>query len=184
MFAPSPATGWLADRFGAAAVAAAGAVLLILAGMGGLGHHHGHDMVALLIVLGLGWNCMVGGSALLAASVPWALRPAPRPSARPPWPGRRRRGAPAAGILVALGGFTTLCLAGSAVGAALLAATCHRLGNAHAINQPGPLETPADPAGVSLACWFGGAQRSGDVAGVAGASGVVQAPGDERCGYG
>ena len=27
-------------------------------------------------------------------------------------------GAPAAGILVALGGFTTLCLAGSAVGAA------------------------------------------------------------------
>ncbi|MET0478006.1 MAG: MFS transporter, partial [Actinomycetota bacterium] len=56
MFAPSPATGWLADRFGAPAVATAGAGLLILAGMGGLGHHHGHDMVALLIVLGLGWN--------------------------------------------------------------------------------------------------------------------------------
>ena len=95
MFAPSPATGWLADRFGAPAVAAAGAGLLILAGMGGLGHHHGHDMVALLIVLGLGWNCgVVGGSALLAASVPRPSGPAPRPSAKPPWawppPPRRR----------------------------------------------------------------------------------------------
>ena len=77
MFAPSPVTGWLADRFGAAAVASAGAALLVLAGLGGLDHHPGgHDMVALLIVLGLGWNCgVVGGSALLAASVPQALRP-------------------------------------------------------------------------------------------------------------
>ena len=136
MFAPSPATGWLADRFGAAAVAAAGAVLLILAGMGGLGHHHGHDMVALLIVLGLGWNCgVVGGSALLAASVPPALRPRSEAIGEASMGLAAAAGAPAAGILVALGGFTTLCLAGSAVGAALLAATRRRLGNAPAINQ-------------------------------------------------
>ena len=124
MFAPSPATGWLADRFGAPAVAAAGAGLLILAGMGGLGHHHGHDMVALLIVLGLGWNCgVVGGSALLAASVPPALRP------------RSEAIGEASMGLVALGGFTTLCLAGSVAGTALLAATRRRLGSALATNQ-------------------------------------------------
>jgi MFS family permease len=136
MFAPSPATGWLADRFGAPAVAAAGAGLLILAGMGGLGHHHGHDMVALLIVLGLGWNCgVVGGSALLAASVPPALRPRSEAIGEASMGLAAAAGAPAAGILVALGGFTTLCLAGSAVGAALLAATRRRPGNAPAIIQ-------------------------------------------------
>jgi hypothetical protein len=32
-------------------------------------------------------------------------------------------GAPAAGLLVALGGFATLCLAGSAAGAVILAGT-------------------------------------------------------------
>jgi MFS family permease len=131
MFAPSPATGWLADRFGAAAVAAAGAGLLILAGMGGLGHQHGHDMVALLIVLGLGWNCgVVGGSALLAASVPPALRPRSEAIGEASMGLAAAAGAPAAGILVALGGFTTLCLAGSVAGTALLAATRHRPGSA------------------------------------------------------
>ena len=141
MFAPSPATGWLADRFGAPAVAAAGAGLLILAGMGGLGHHHGHDMVALLIVLGLGWNCgVVGGSALLAASVPpRPSGPAPRPSARPPWAWPPPPGRPG---LVALGGFTTLCLAGSAVGAALLAAT-----------PPAAHPPPPSLVGRSLSVW-------------------------------
>jgi MFS family permease len=136
MFAPSVATGWLADRFGAAAVAAAGAGLLILAGMGGLGHQHGHDMVALLIVLGLGWNCgVVGGSSLLAASVPPALRPRSEAIGEASMGLAAAAGAPAAGILVALGGFTSLCLAGSVVGAALLAATRRRVGKALATNQ-------------------------------------------------
>jgi MFS family permease len=136
MFAPSPVTGWLADRFGAAAVAAAGAVLLILAGMGGLGHQHGgHHMVALLIVLGLGWNGgVVGGSALLAASVPPALRPRSEAIGEASM-GLAAAGAPAAGILVALGGFTTLCLAGSVVGAVILTGTRRRLRHAPAANQ-------------------------------------------------
>ena len=125
MFAPSPVTGWLADRFGAAAVASAGAALLVLAGLGGLDHHPGgHGMVALLIVLGLGWNCgVVGGSALLAASVPPTLRPRSEAVGEASMGLAAAAGAPAAGALVALGGFTALCLAGSAVGAVVLAGT-------------------------------------------------------------
>jgi len=127
MFAPSPVTGWLADRFGAAAVAAAGAGLLILAGMGGLGHQHGHDMVALLIVLGLGWNCgVVGGSALLAASVPPALRPRSEAIGEASMGLAAAAGAPAAGLVVALGGFTTTWVAGALAGAVILARTRRR----------------------------------------------------------
>ena len=78
MFAPSVATGWLADRVGGAAVAWAGAALLVLAGVAGALADRGSApaMVAVLVVLGLGWNGgVVGGSALLAASVPAELRP-------------------------------------------------------------------------------------------------------------
>jgi MFS family permease len=128
MFAPSPLTGWLADRFGSAAVATTGVVLLILAGIGGLDHHPaGPGMVAMLIVLGLGWNCgVVGGSALLAASVPPALRPRSEAVGEASMGLAAAAGAPAAGVLVALGGFTTLCLAGAAVAAALLTGTRRR----------------------------------------------------------
>jgi hypothetical protein len=128
MFAPSPVTGRLADRLGPAPVAAAGAVLLILAGIGGLGHDPGgRDMVALLFVLGLGWNCgVVGGSALLAASVPAALRPRSEAIGEASMGLAAAGGAPAAGILVALCGLTTLCVAGSLVGAVVFAATRRR----------------------------------------------------------
>jgi MFS family permease len=128
MFAPSPVTGWLADRFGAAPVAAAGAVLLILAGIGGLdGHPGGHGMVALLILLGLGWNCgVVGGSALLAASVPLALRPRSEAIGEASMGLAAAAGAPAAGLVVALGGFTTAWVAGALAGAVILARTRRR----------------------------------------------------------
>jgi MFS family permease len=127
MFAPSPVTGRLADRLGPAPVAAAGAVLLTLAGIG-LGHDPGGSaMVALLFVLGLGWNCgVVGGSALLAASVPAALRPRSEAIGEASMGLAAAAGAPAAGILVAVGGFTTLCLAGSLVGAAIFAGARRR----------------------------------------------------------
>jgi hypothetical protein len=128
MFAPSPVTGWLADRFGPAPVAAAGAVLLILAGIGGLDDHPGgSDMVALLIVLGLGWNCgVVGGSALLAASVPAAMRPRSEAIGEASMGLAAAAGAPAAGLVVALGGFTTTWVAGALVGALIFARTRRR----------------------------------------------------------
>jgi MFS family permease len=128
MFSPSPVTGGLTDLVGAAPVAAAGAVLLILAGIGGLDDHPGGpDMVALLIVLGLGWNCgVVGGSALLAASVPAALRPRSEAIGEASMGLAAAAGAPAAGLVVALGGFTTTWVAGALVGAVILAGTRRR----------------------------------------------------------
>ena len=84
-------------------------------------------MVALLFVLGLGWNCgVVGGSALLAASVPPALRPRSEAIGEASMGLAAAAGAPAAGILVAVGGFTTLCLAGSLVGTAIFAGARRR----------------------------------------------------------
>jgi MFS family permease len=119
MFAPSPVTGWLADRVGGARVAVAGAALLALAAAGGavVDHADAAAMVGVLVVLGLGWNLgVVGGSALLAASVPAALRPRSEGIGEASMGLAAAAGAPAAGILVALGGFTVLCLAGIAVG--------------------------------------------------------------------
>jgi MFS family permease len=129
MFAPSPGTGWLADRVGGAAVAWAGAALLVLAGVGGavVDHGNGLAMVAVLVLLGLGWNGgVVGGSALLAASVPAELRPRSEGIGEASMGLAAAAGAPAAGVLVVLGGFTTLCLAAAAVATAILAGTRHQ----------------------------------------------------------
>jgi hypothetical protein len=122
MFVPSPLTGWLADRYGGAAVAAGGAVLLVAAGAGGvLAGHDGGAMVAVLAVLGLGWNGgVVGGSALLAASVPARLRPWSEGIGEAAMGVAAAAGAPAAGVLVALGGFAAVCVAGAVAGAAAI----------------------------------------------------------------
>jgi predicted MFS family arabinose efflux permease len=129
MFAPSPVTGWLADRVGSTTIASAGAVLLILAGIGGVvvDHASGPGMVTVLSLLGLGWNCgVVGGSALLAASVPAEVRPRSEGIGEASMGLAAAAGAPAAGILVALGGFATLCLIGAALGAIIVTGTRRR----------------------------------------------------------
>jgi MFS family permease len=123
MFVPSPLTGWLADRLGGRSVAWAGAGLFGLAGVGGAvtDPADGAAMLAVLAVLGLGWNCgVVAGSALLAAAVPTDLRPRSEAVGEAAMGLAAAAGAPAAGLLVALGGFTTLCLAGAAIGVAIL----------------------------------------------------------------
>ncbi len=67
MFAPSLATGWLADRFGRRPVIAAGTVLLLAACLTAPLSDATPALVGALFLLGLGWNlCYVGGSALLA----------------------------------------------------------------------------------------------------------------------
>jgi MFS family permease len=123
MFVPSSLTGWLTDRLGGARVTGAGGVLLALAGVGGAvaDPAHGPVMVAVLLVLGLGWNCgVVAGSALLAAAVPAELRPRSEAVGEASMGLAAAAGAPAAGAVVALGGFATVCLAGAAVGAAIV----------------------------------------------------------------
>jgi MFS family permease len=124
MFAPSPLTGWLSDRVGGAAVSWAGAALLVLAGVGGAvaDHASGPAMVAVMVVLGLGWNAgVVGGSALLAASVPAELRPRSEGIGEATMGLAAAAGAPAAGALVALGGYAILCLAGASLAGMVLA---------------------------------------------------------------
>jgi MFS family permease len=77
MFAVSPITGWLADRYGRRPLLAAGVgtlvVACLLAAAAGDGAY-ALTLVALLL-LGIGWNLgFVGGSALLTESVPAAHR--------------------------------------------------------------------------------------------------------------
>jgi MFS family permease len=124
MFAPSPFTGWLADRAGSAAVALLGAVLLATAGLGGalLDMTDGTVMTGVLAVLGVGWNAgVVGGSTMLDASVPALLRPHTEAIGEIAMGLAAGAGAPIAGLIVAFGDFTTLSIAGAIGGLVLLA---------------------------------------------------------------
>ena len=78
MYALSPVTGWLTDRFGRRPVILVGVGLLLAAcAVAGTA---GHDTARLslgLVLLGLGWSgTMVAGSTLLSESVPAEVRPA------------------------------------------------------------------------------------------------------------
>jgi MFS family permease len=124
MFAPSPLTGWLADRAGGGVVAGVGAVLLVGAGFGGAiaGAHDGAAFTAVLVLLGIGWNAgVVGGSTMLVASVPPALRVNAEGIGEVAMGLAAGAGAPIAGLMVAVGGFPTLSVASAAVGALVFA---------------------------------------------------------------
>lgn len=78
MFGPSPASGYLADRFGPTTVVLLGCSLLLASCAAGMfAQRHGTlGMAGHLVLLGVGWNStLVGGSTLLASAVPQALRP-------------------------------------------------------------------------------------------------------------
>lgn len=129
MFAPSPLTGWLADRVGSMRVAAVGALLLVAAGGSGaiVDLTNGWAMAAVLSLLGLGWNAgVVGGSTMLATSVPPSLRPQTEGIGEVTMGLAAGAGAPAAGIIVALSDIGALSLAGAVGGALMLLAV--RLG--------------------------------------------------------
>jgi Major Facilitator Superfamily len=130
MFAPSPVTGWLADRAGSAIVAALGSGLMVAAGASGavMDLSQSLQMTAMLALLGLGWNAgVVAGSTMLAASVPGHLRPQAEGIGEVAMGLAAGAGAPVAGLLVAYGDFTTLSMAAVVAGALMLAAL--RLGD-------------------------------------------------------
>jgi MFS family permease len=129
MFAPSPLTGRLVDAVGSAAVARLGACVLAAAGLTGamVDEAHGSGVVLMLTLLGLGWNAVVvAASTLLAASVPAAVRPRSEAVGEIAMSLAAGFGAPVAGVLVAVGDFTTLALAGAACALAALLAPAGR----------------------------------------------------------
>jgi MFS family permease len=118
MFAPSPISGWLADRIGPLAVAAVGFVLLGSFGVGGVvvDEQSGIALSALLVLLGLGWNFgIVGGSTSLSAAMTPRLRPHAEGIGEVAMGIAAGLGAPIAGVLVAAGGFSSLSLVAAAV---------------------------------------------------------------------
>jgi MFS family permease len=122
MFAPSPISGWLADRIGPIAVALTGFGFLAAAGLAGTlaDLDSGFTVSALLVLLGLGWNFgIVGGSTLLSASTTPRLRPHAEGIGEVAMGIAAGLGAPIAGVLVAAGGFASLWLAGAAVAAGI-----------------------------------------------------------------
>ena len=121
MFVPSPLSGRAADRFGPTAVATVGFGLLVASGVSGLLLDAGgaFRMTAVLVTLGVGWNLgVVGGSAMLAGSVPARLRPQAEGIGEVSMGLAAGAGAPVAGVVVAFGGFAALSSAGALVAAA------------------------------------------------------------------
>ncbi len=125
MFAPSPVSGWAADRIGPTAVVGGGFLLMAASGVLGLLLDTGSavPMTAVLLALGAGWNLgVVGGSAMLAGSVPERLRPHVEGIGEVSMGLAAGAGAPVAGVVVALGGFAALSLAGTLVATAAVLA--------------------------------------------------------------
>lgn len=79
MYAFSPVTGWLVDRFGGPAVAVGGSALLVTACLLAAQTHDGMStaLAVALFVLGLGWSAtLVSGSTMLTGALDVAERPA------------------------------------------------------------------------------------------------------------
>lgn len=118
MFASSPISGWVADRTGPAPLVAAGFLLLAASGITGVSSDTGSTywMIAMLTMLGAGRNFgVVGGSFLLATSVPANVRPHVEGLGEVAMGLAAGAGAPIVGLTVALGGFAALSMAGTVV---------------------------------------------------------------------
>jgi len=125
MFAPSPLSGWLADRTGPLAVATIGCLVIVLACIGGAvaGEQSARSMIVVLVTLGIGWNfSVVGASTLIAGSVPARLRVHVEGIGEFAMALAAGVAAPAAGVIIVLGGFTALSLTGTAIAAFAMAA--------------------------------------------------------------
>jgi MFS family permease len=130
MFAPAPLSGWLADRTGPLAVATVGCLLILLSGVGGavIDQNSGRSITFMLAVLGIGWNfSVVGASTLIARSVPAGLRVHVEGIGEVAMALAAAAGAPAAGLIIVFGGFTTLALTTTVVTALALVASARHL---------------------------------------------------------
>jgi MFS family permease len=152
MFVPAPLWGRLGDVAGHRIVVGAGAVLFVLAGvLGAIANPaHGGAMTAVLALLGLGWSAgVVGGSALLAGSVPAVARPRVEGFGEVAMSLGAGAGAPLAGIVAAGGGFAALSLGAAAVGGATLVAAWPGTRPSRPIATPGVSDGSAEVAQVA-----------------------------------
>jgi MFS family permease len=122
MFAPSPLSGRLTDRIGAArAAAGAGAVLTIAAGSAAVWAHTTVGLTAALVLLGVGWNlALLSGSELLTAGVSAGERPRREGWGEVGMGAAAAGGGMAAGPVMAGGGYATLAAGGAIIAAAIL----------------------------------------------------------------
>lgn len=131
MYLPSPLTGWLVDRYGPVAVAAASGITLLAAGV--LAAAAPEDSVVLLAtalaLLGLGWNLgLVSGTAIITDAVPLATRAKTQGLVDVSIAIAGAAGGLASGVVVAAAGYPVLALAGGVLALAVLpavAATAH-----------------------------------------------------------
>ncbi len=122
MYAPSIASGWLADRFGRYATVTAGAATLAVACALAPISDHVPSLVLALFLLGLGWNlCFVAGSALLADRLAPAEKGRMQGVNDLMMSGMAAVASLAGGLLFAVAGYRGMGLVGTLASALLLA---------------------------------------------------------------
>ncbi|MFF4607741.1 MFS transporter [Streptomyces sp. NPDC001339] len=123
MFLPSPLTGLLVDRVGRRRVAGASGPLLLAAGvLAAVAPAHSVPTLATaLVLLGLGWNFgLVSGTAMVTEALPPDRRAAAQGWVDVGIAIAGATGGMASGLVVALGGFPVLALAGGALSLAVV----------------------------------------------------------------
>ncbi|MCK2219407.1 MFS transporter [Actinomadura sp. ATCC 31491] len=125
MYLPSPLTGWLADRHGRPAAAAASGVALLAAGLvaaAAPGDSAGWFAVALAL-LGLGWNLgLVTGTAIITDAAPAATRARTQGSVDVAVAVAGAAGGLLSGLVVAVAGFPVLAAGGGLLALAVVPA--------------------------------------------------------------
>lgn len=118
MFAPSPVSGWLTDRFGAWRVAVAAAAVLIAAcALAAVAAQVSALLALAMALVGIGWNlALLSGSTLLTAGVPAALRPRREGRGDATMNVAAAAGSAAAGPLMAAMGYAAVAGAGALCG--------------------------------------------------------------------
>ena len=125
MFAPSPLSGWIGDRFGPVATISLGLLLLVAAGGYGVlaSDDRAASIMPALALLGVGWNFgVVGGSTLLIRAVPHGERLDAEAIGEVAMSVAAAVAAPLAGVLVAFEGLGAIWAAAAAVALIALAA--------------------------------------------------------------
>ncbi len=126
MFAPSPVSGWLTDRFGAPATAAAAGATLVIASWLAAVTTSGVLLAVGLVLLGVGWNlALLSGSALLTADVPAAQRPQREGWGEVGMGVAAAGGGAASGAVMAGGGYGLLAASAAVVASLVLPAAWH-----------------------------------------------------------